>query len=82
MTPHLRKTYISLHDELGLAPEVSPVEIRERFMWRVKATHPDLGGELSDLDRFKRVLAAHYVLRDHWRRRRYDEFLKNRKEPR
>lgn len=80
MTAHTRKTFVSLYDELGLAPEVSPVEIRERFLWLVKATHPDLGGELADLDRYKRVLAAHYVLRDYWRRRRYDEYLENQSE--
>ena len=75
MSQYTRKIRITLYDDLGLSPNASPIEIRERFILLAKATHPDFSGELADLNRFKRILAANYVLRDYWRRRRYDEYL-------
>ena len=75
MPDYIRKITVTLYDELGLSPNVSPIELRERFILLAKATHPDLRGELADVNRFKRIIAANYVLNDYCRRRRYDEYL-------
>lgn len=58
------------YEELGVSKDASDTDIKAAFRRKAKATHPDGG---ADKDAFERVKAAHLVLSDPDKRRRYDE---------
>ncbi|MEA3537659.1 MAG: DnaJ domain-containing protein [Pseudomonadota bacterium] len=59
-----------LYDDLGVAKDASPEDIKHAYRKRAKREHPDAGG---DAERFSKVSRAYMVLSDPERRKRYDE---------
>lgn len=57
------------YEELGVAPDATPDEIKAAARRRSKDTHPDRGG---DAEAFQRVRQAVMVLSDPARREKYD----------
>jgi len=62
----------SLYDMVGVDADASAREIRAAYRHAARDAHPDLGG--SDAA-FRQVSAAYEVLRDPYRRARYDRWL-------
>lgn len=60
---------VKLHEDLGIASDASPAEVRKAYRKKAKETHPDGGG---DAEAFKRVSHAAAVLSDPQRREHYE----------
>ena len=68
----------SPYDELGVARDATPTEIKIAFRARAKATHPDAeGGDVTG-EAFRRACAAHEVLMDDARRMMIDDGIVDR----
>src|SRR5688572_13276561 len=60
----------NLYEQLGVAREATPDQIRKAYRKRAKKSHPDGGGDAEAFVELRRAVA---VLSDPERRRRYDE---------
>lgn len=60
---------MTLYDDLGVAPDATPEQIKAAGRKRQKETHPDKGG---DPEAFQRVQTAMTVLMDPQKREHYD----------
>jgi len=68
----------SPYDELGVARDATPTEIKIAFRRRAKATHPDADGGDVTGESFRRACAAHEVLMDDARRMMIDDGIVDR----
>lgn len=66
------------YDELGVAKDATPSDIKSAYRRKAKETHPDSGG--SD-DAFERVNRAKLVLLDDARRARFDKTGLDEEQP-
>jgi curved DNA-binding protein CbpA len=60
---------MTLYDDLGLRPDCSPDDIKQRYRTLAQQHHPDKGG---DEDIFTKIKLAYEVLSDVKRRQQYD----------
>lgn len=68
----------SPYDELGVARDATPTEIKIAFRRRAKETHPDADGGDVTGESFRRACAAHEVLMDDARRMMIDDGIVDR----
>jgi curved DNA-binding protein CbpA len=66
------------YDTLGVGRNASPTEIRRAWHEKIKAFHPDKGG---DRETFEKVMAAYGILGDPNRRIEWDKYGKSEKPP-
>ena len=66
---------VDYYAELGLDRGASSGAVDEAFRRRAKALHPDRNPDAAAADQFRRLRAAHEVLRDPVTRDAYDDFL-------
>jgi len=62
---------MGLYEDLGLAKDASPEEIKKAYRSLVRTHHPDKGG---DAEKFKQVQEAYETLSDPQKRQNYDQF--------
>jgi DnaJ domain len=73
---------VTHYDELGVAPDASPVAIRRAYLARARRVHPDFHTDADSTTRaetdreMRRLNAAWAVLGDEHRRRDYDSELR------
>lgn len=60
---------MNLYDDLNVASDASPAEIKAAYRKQAKRTHPDKGGSQKD---FEKVTRANMVLSDPVKRSKYD----------
>jgi DnaJ-class molecular chaperone len=60
------------YDILGVPRSASDEEVRRAYLKLVKELHPDVNPSKTAEDRFKKVTAAHDILGDQERRRKFD----------
>jgi uncharacterized protein len=66
----------TVYDVLGVAPEADERAIRAAFLNRAKVYHPDIsGGDPAAEEQFKRITAAHDLIKSPERRAAYDRHL-------
>lgn len=62
---------MGLYEELGLAKDATPEEIKKAYRSLARTHHPDKGG---NADKFKQVQEAYEILSDPQKRQNYDQF--------
>ena len=64
------------YDVLGVAPDADDLAIRTAFRNSAKVYHPDIsGGDHAAEEHFKRIAAAHDLIKNSERRTAYDQHL-------
>jgi DnaJ-class molecular chaperone len=62
---------MGLYEDLGLAKDATPEEIKKAYRSLARTHHPDKGG---NADKFKQVQEAYETLSDPQKRQNYDQF--------
>jgi len=62
---------MGLYEDLGLAKDATPEEIKKAYRSLARTHHPDKGG---DAEKFKQVQEAYETLSDPQKRQNYDQF--------
>jgi curved DNA-binding protein CbpA len=71
----------TVYDVLGVAPNADDREIRTAFRNSAKVYHPDIsGGDRASEEQFKRITAAHSLIKSPQRRADYDRHLRLRRQ--
>jgi curved DNA-binding protein CbpA len=71
----------TVYDVLGVAPDADDVAIRTAFRNSAKVYHPDIsGGDRASEEQFKRITAAHSLIKSPERRAAYDRHLRLRRQ--
>jgi curved DNA-binding protein CbpA len=70
----------TVYDVLGVAPNADDREIRTAFRNSAKVYHPDSGGDRASEEQFKRITAAHSLIKSPQLRADYDRHLRLRRQ--
>jgi hypothetical protein len=71
----------TVYDVLGVAPNADDREIRTAFRNSAKVYHPDISGsDRASEEQFKRITAAHSLIKSPQRRADYDRHLRLRRQ--
>jgi curved DNA-binding protein CbpA len=71
----------TVYDVLGVAPDADDRAIRTAFRNSAKVYHPDIsGGDQAAEEQFKRITAAHHLIKSPERRAIYDRLLRLRRQ--